>query len=350
MKKIALAFALLWMVSYLTSCTNNTKTADNQEKTIDTLANQAVNKKIKQSPQIQLLGLKIKADSTNATLYFTRGNMFLQAQDVASAAQDFTKALVLDFTNATYYLATADLYFSAEQLKVAIGLLEKGIKNVGDKKGKTKMQIELGKYYLYVQKYQESIDNLDAAIKVDAKNAQAYFWKGMNYRDQQKDKQAIALLEKAVTLDKEFYNAHIILALLYNAAKSPKTIEHYQKAIDIDPTSIEAHYGKAMFWQEQGETDKALAEYRTLISKNPQYQDAYYNIGYIYFNQKDYQKALDNFTIAIRMSPTYAKAYYMRGLSAEKMGNKKEARLDYERAINFDPKLELAKKALENLK
>ena len=63
-------------------------------------------------------------------------------------------------------------------------------------------------------------------------------------------------------------------------------------------------------------------------SKNPQ---AYYGLGGIYNVQKSYGQAVTVFQTAVRLDPTFMDAYYSLGYSFEMLGNKDEAKKNYDR-------------------
>ncbi len=300
----------------------------------------------KTTPEIDRLTKLITADTTNAELYFTRANMYLQAKQLEQAAVDFADAIIYDSTNATYYLAMADMYFNARELPASIAILNKGLKTLPNN---VQMHLDVGKYYYYMGQYPDSQKHLGYAVSKDEENADAYFWMAMGAKDKEQFDEAIRLLEKATKYDPEFYNAQMMLGQFYARQKNKKAVDAYEHALKIDAASIEAHYGKAMFLQENGSKEEAIAEYKKIIAKDPQNKDAFYNIGYIYFDQAQYKEARDQFNIVCRVDPAYAKAYYMRGACTEKMGDKKGAAIDYKRTLNFDPDFELALKGLQRV-
>ena len=64
---------------------------------------------------------------------------------------------------------------------------------------------------------------------------------------------------------------------------------------------------------------------------------------------KRYKVALQVFQLVNRISPTYADAYYWTGKCEEALGQKAEAKLDYQRAFSMDTALHDAKAAASRL-
>ena len=87
-----------------------------------------------------------------------------------------------------------------------------------------------------------------------------------------------------------------------------------------------------------------------IIDINPEHYKSYFNVGYMNFETGDYKEAIRNWDIATRMSPFYPQAYYMKGLTYQILGSKKDAKLNYEQALEQDPEYALAKEALGELK
>lgn len=85
------------------------------------------------------------------------------------------------------------------------------------------------------------------------------------------EKQAEALLRKAVELDPTFGAAYLQLGILYSDhGDSSKAIAAYQKAVSTDPDLKEAHYRLARAYSRNGEKSKAETEfqlYRQLSKK-----------------------------------------------------------------------------------
>jgi tetratricopeptide (TPR) repeat protein len=159
-----------------------------------------------------------------------------------------------------------------------------------------------------------------------------------------------------------------------NAAFAQKNyslaIQHYQKAIDIDPTIAEAHYnlGVAYYYQRElpqtircyrkakevnpkyAGADVALARaysdsatipaYQKLIALNPKDVEAYYNMGkaYTYKEPKDYQQALRCWQKAVELSPKEAKVYEEMGrVYFFTLKDYLETVRCYEKVIEIDP-------------
>ncbi|MEM9024283.1 MAG: tetratricopeptide repeat protein, partial [Bacteroidota bacterium] len=128
-------------------------------------------------------------------------------------------------------------------------------------------------------------------------------------------------------------------------------IAHYDNAIALQPTSIEAHYNKAKFMQEHGRAAEALKEYEIILKINPDHFPAHFNIGYVYMIYlEEYEQAVDHFSRAISYAPDkYYEAYYNRGYAYELMNNKVEAEKNFRTALAIKPDYNLAAKGISRV-
>ncbi|MFN2439468.1 MAG: tetratricopeptide repeat protein [Chitinophagaceae bacterium] len=85
------------------------------------------------------------------------------------------------------------------------------------------------------------------------------------------------------------------------------------------------------------------------IRQDYYFLDAYMEKGQILYNQKNYTEARKTFQLAATVSPTFADAYYWLGKSDEALGDKNEAKLNYQRAYGLDKSLTEAKAAADKL-
>ncbi len=96
------------------------------------------------------------------------------------------------------------------------------------------------------------------------------------------------------------------------------------------------------------------AEAQTYMARLPQGAkvdaDTLINVGIKYYNEKQIDKALDQFNRVITENPELAEAYYYRGLVYLNKGKTAEAKADFKKLIEIDPKNKFAKEAQDYLK
>jgi tetratricopeptide (TPR) repeat protein len=140
------------------------------------------------------------------------------------------------------------------------------------------------------------------------------------------------------------------LGVLFSAKKNKLAVQYYANALRLNPKSIEALYDRGMFYQENGEMNKAIEDYTSITQIDPNYKDAHYNLGYIHLVYlKVYDQAIKHFSDAIRCDPYFVQAYYNRGLCYENLGDVAAASKDFNKAISIMPTYKLAIDALKRV-
>lgn len=143
----------------------------------------------------------------------------------------------------------------------------------------------------------------------------------------------------------EFYSRGVKSNLAY------KKVEYFTRAIQLNPTLIEAYEKRAMHYFLQWQLDKAIKDYNRVIALKPNDVNAYLMRGLAYFKQ-DYgegfsaelknlkfhlsnrespdfsdslERAIDDFSHAIELNPQLASAYSYRAMAYRIKGMTEEA-------------------------
>jgi len=100
--------------------------------------------------------------------------------------------------------------------------------------------------YFFVQNYEQSILSADQALKRDLYNAEAYFLKGLSFKEAGDTTKAVSSFLTATEQDQNFYDAWMELGLLYGLVNHENTEFYYDNALRINPESTEALYNQAL--------------------------------------------------------------------------------------------------------
>jgi Tfp pilus assembly protein PilF len=209
--------------------------------------------------------------------------------------------------------------------------------------------VKLSKVYFYKKDYKNSLNELSRVQELDNNNYESYFIMGMNFKEMGDTGRALSSFQKAVQVRPDFYDAYMQLGLVSSNNSGSQAPKYFDNAIRLDSLSREAYYGKAKFYQDHEEFEKAKATYLQLITVAAQYENAYFNLGFIYIKQDSIDKAYRMFDYALKVKPTYAEAYYYRGLCSMEKGNGAQAEADFRQAISLKPGYEAAEKELNAL-
>lgn len=296
---------------------------------------------------ITVINELIRRDPGNLDLYLRRSKILMQKKDYEGSLMDVNRILAIDSTNPNYLIAGADIYFFTGKITRTKQLLERAVKVNPDN---VDCLLRLAQLHHYLTNYDEEIVLLDKVLQIDVHNSQAYFMKGMLFKEKGDTAKAISSMQTAVEQDPDHYNAYIQLGLLNAAKKNPLAETYYLNALKINPNSEEAMYNLGMYYQETDNYNAAIETYTTLLKVNPHHFDAHFNLGMLHtvkLNVVD--EGMKYFNLAIEDNPKDPRGYYGRGYCFEKKGDVTNAMSDYKMALTVDPTYENAALAISRL-
>ncbi len=128
-----------------------------------------------------------------------------------------------------------------------------------------------------------------------------------------------------------------------------QAIEHYQKAIALDPGFARAYAGLAMVYMRdlvdgwdlaQGDAlEQAAALTETAKRLDPSVHQIYFVDGFIELFQRDYEAAIRNAEHAIAINPNYADGYALLAWTLHFAGRPSEGLASMERAVRLNPRV-----------
>ena len=163
---------------------------------------------------------------------------------------------------------------------------------------------------------------------------------------------AIMVLEKAYSLTPFDIDLNYALAFKYAENKNSKVIALCDSLIRIDSMNIHAepYYYKGIYFSNINDKAKALTLFSEAIQHDYYFLNAYIEKGRVQYDQKKFDDALKTFQLANTISATFADAYFWMGRCEEALGQKEEAKLNYQRAFSLDKTFTKAKEAADSLK
>ncbi|HRG02174.1 MAG TPA: tetratricopeptide repeat protein [Bacteroidia bacterium] len=324
-----------------TSCKTGSGDIAEDTKRTDSLS------KIINSPELIALNKKILDNPDDASLYNERAKIYLQFKQFEEAISDSKRALRIDTLNAAYYLTEADVFFAANETRNAKDVLELVVKKFPEN---TDGLLKLGELYYFVKQYENAFAKINQALKINENLAKGYYLKGSIYKEVGDTGKAISSLETAIEQDNKNYGAFLDLGLIYAAKRSELALEYYNNALRLNPTSSEALYAKAKWFQDIGQFKEATAGYEQILKNDPKHVFSMYNLGAIEFGvNKNTKKAIEYFTSAISTDPKYAEAYFARGACYQDLKDRDNASADYNMCLQLKPNYEPAVEGLNSL-
>lgn len=298
-------------------------------------------------PAIDAVSAEIEKDSANAELYAQRGSLYYERQVHREALRDFNQAILLDSTQVGYYHTLADIYLDNNDSYTALEVLKDAKRRFPDD---IPTILKLADFQLITQQYMDGMKNVNQTISKDPQNAEAYYLRGMYYREMRTPGKAMESFQKAVELNSELTDAYLIMGDMMSRENEELALRFYENAELNAPENEYVLHSKALHLHQMGRLDEAMEVYKKIHRLNPRYADAFYNGALLYLEIDSVQKAQNLLNIAIANDALYAKSYYYRGETYRMQGKREKAIADYEKALEISPNLSEAQKQLNALK
>ena len=290
---------------------------------------------------------QIRKDPGNLNLYLERSKIFLARKDYGASMADIDRIIAIDSSKADFLIAAADLNFFTGRITRAKQLLDRAVlvnpTNID-------CLLRLAQLYHYLTKFDEEMKLIDRALHQDVHFAQAYFMKGMLFKERGDTMRAISSMQTAVEQDPDYYNAYIQLGIMNAAKKNSIAETYYLNALKINVSSVEALYNLGMYYQEIDNYNAAIETYTTLLKVNPHHFDSHFNLGMLHTVKLGVvDEGMRYFNEAIADNPKEPRGYYGRAYCFEKKGDVTNATIDYKMALTVNPDYTNAAIALSRL-
>lgn len=124
---------------------------------------------------------------------------------------------------------------------------------------------------------------------------------------------------------------------LYNEGRMEEAMDHYQKAIRINPNRFDTFYNLGAALAAEGRFDEAIANYHLALQINPNYAYALNNLGIALANQGRLDEAIPCYRQAIQIEPDFPGALNNLGVALAASGQLDEAIEAFHKSIQINP-------------
>jgi tetratricopeptide (TPR) repeat protein len=122
----------------------------------------------------------------------------------------------------------------------------------------------------------------------------------------------------------------------YEKGYYQNSIKYYTNFIEAYPFYDAAYNNRGLAKKNSKDFSGAIQDFNKAIQINPNSINAYYNLGNAHLLLKDFSGAIQDFDKAIEINPKFEIAYYNRGL-AKSIDDNRSAIQDFNKAIEIDP-------------
>lgn len=290
---------------------------------------------ISDSEKLDIINIRLRKNPDDAELLYDRAGIYINQERLSDAIADLTQATRLDPDNPDYQKRLGDTYFRTGDMEHSY----KAFERVAELDPKDKeAPMKLGEIAFYSKDYDRAMEHLSKVTANDPDNQTALFMKGFVYKETLDTSKAAYYFRRVIDLYPDYEPAYEELGFMYANIGNPLAVEYLNTAINLDPANTQAMYGLAMYFQEKNKVDEAEQLYNRITEINPQHKDAWHNLGYIeLFHYGDYDRAIEYFNRALECDNRFVEALANRGWAYALKGDKTNARISYNSALEVSP-------------
>jgi len=150
--------------------------------------------------------------------------------------------------------------------------------------------------------YEEAIEILNAAVKINSKLISAYNQMGQVFFEADKKEESVEAFKKAIAIDPENLNSRLGLGKTYSMiTRNDLAVEQYLKAAEIKPNDVEIYFKIALeYWYHQNSA-KAKDYYKKVLAIDPDHIQTHLNLISVYESLEDWKKAIREIEISRKL-------------------------------------------------
>lgn len=219
-----------------------------------------------------------------------------------------------------------------------ISLAKKAIK-LGLEQHPTSTTLKL--YQVEINIFENNLEKADEILNelysIEPLNEEIYIQKANVLSKQDKHKQAINVLKKALEITQDKSDIYSLIGMEYLFLDQFEDAKlYFLRCLESDIHDYSALYNVIYCFDFLDQNKEAIDFLNTYLNSNPYCEVAWHQLGKQYFSIKDYKKALAAFDFAIISDDTFIGAYLEKGKVLEKLHKFNEAIENYNISLQLD--------------
>jgi tetratricopeptide (TPR) repeat protein len=244
------------------------------------------------------------------------GLCYLKLNNNALAVSSLSRAAELKSTAFSTYYGMGQAYFNMQKYDNSIEALNKAeplaAKEKQPDKAKARVYKLRGAAHYRLEKYSETVDDLTNALRTSQTDWTDFSMLGVSYYRLNRADEAIEALEKALSMKPDQAATAGVLGKVYfdkgikalSAKRFSDAIQALNKAKELDSKNGYVYYNLAeafLFEKKYADAEEALKQSAELMPKSP---EVYERMGYVYEMQKKWDLALKAYMRAGEIRPS----------------------------------------------
>jgi putative PEP-CTERM system TPR-repeat lipoprotein len=263
--------------------------------------------------------------------------------DMQEAEKQITSVLEKEPTNRKALYLLAEIQTSRNDGTAALQTLDRVLQiNPND----LEAQYRKGLLYIEIKDYDNARIVADAMIKQFPKRAESHRLQGFVYYFKQQYVDAIPALQRSLVMQPNAGTYYILGLSHYYRNEKEQAINQFQKALEVNPSLIQARVQLALLLLQVKRTDDAIKEVKTALAQDDQNAMAHNVLGSAYLTKGNYAEGLTELNKALELDPSLAEIHLKKGLVAMKRGRSDEAESELISAVSLRPEAQDMRRVL----
>jgi tetratricopeptide (TPR) repeat protein len=194
-----------------------------------------------------------------------------------------------------------------------------------------------------IEEYDKAIKDFDRAIDINSDDASLFYLRGSCYysrydEDEDYDEQAIMDFTAAIEIDKNFIDAYLMRAKIYEEqGEYNSAIEDHSSVINIKPDNCDYYNERGRVYALNKELEKALGDFNKTLKIDSKNTTALFYRGRVFAHMKKYKDAEKDLNKAIEINPENTTALSVHAVVSFYLKRPSKAKKDYDRILSINP-------------
>ncbi len=270
--------------------------------------------------------------------YYNRGNCYRRLKQLDASIDDLSQALNLEPRNPSAHNNLGLSFFENKNYDSAIKCFADSISIDSDN---PTFYNNKGLALYHRGDVDEALADLNEAIARDsARNPDPnyYFNRGNARLSRKENRKALADFEEACRFaPKDARYRHAVgLARQQSDGEEEMALEQFELALELDPNHIPSLYHRGLMLHRLHRLDEAVDVFSAVLEHAKNDRLVYESRGLVYQDLRLHVKAVDDFTTALKIDQHIGENHYHRGESLLRLGDLKNAILDFKAALDLN--------------
>lgn len=203
----------------------------------------------------------------------------------------------------------------------------------------------------YTKAWKDTIVLWDNVINLYPNTSNAYTMRG-TYKGKNGDlNAAVKDFEHALSLDSTYAATYEGLGNVYGYQQQPqKALEMFEKALQYDSNNGKSYFNRALANVQLEQYERVLPDLDRALTLTPNRAMEILSLrGFTYLKLQQYPQSIEAYSQSLKAQPNNASAYLYRGMAYYNNNNKENAKTDFNKALQLNPKLSEAQQYLNLL-